>query len=47
MTQHHNEVRDAMGDLSALLWNQVRHELVIKEADPQEDVPALRADLAV
>ena len=29
------------------MWNQVRHEPVIWEADPQEDVPALRADLAV
>ena len=47
MTQHHNEVRHAMEDISALLWKQVRHELVIREADLKEDIPALRADLAV
>ena len=33
VTQHRN------GDLPALLWKQVRQELVIREADPQEDVP--------
>ena len=47
MTQRHNEVREAIGDLSALTWNQIKREPVIREADPQEDVPALRADLAV
>ena len=24
VAQHHNEVRDAIGDLSALVWNQVQ-----------------------
>ena len=45
--QRHNEVRDAFGDLSALVWKQVRHEPVVKEADNGIGPQALIADLAV
>ena len=32
VTQCHNEVRDAFGDLASLAWNQVMKEPVVKEA---------------
>ena len=45
--QQHNEVRDALGDLSALIWTQVTQEPVVREANSEENIPALRADLGV
>ena len=41
------EVRDAaVGDLAAPLWqSQVRCELVIRNVEPRQGIPALRADL--
>lgn len=32
--QRHNEVRDAFGDLVALVWGQVCREPVVKECNP-------------
>ena len=43
--QHHNEIRNAIGDLAALLWDQVPSEPVVKDAS--EDSDALIADLGV
>ena len=47
MTQRHNEVRDALGDLSELAWNQVKREPIIREANPSDQTPALITDLSV
>ena len=45
--KRHNEVRDTVGDLSALVWSPVNQEPIVKEANLQDNIPALRADLAV
>ena len=44
-TQHHNEVRDALGDLAALQYREVVHEPIVCDGD--ENSPALIADLVV
>ena len=30
--QRHNEIRDAIGDLAALVWGSVRHEPIVQDA---------------
>ena len=45
--QRHNVVRDALRDLSALAWNQVKREPFVKEANSLDLTPALIADLPV
>ena len=45
VTQHHNEVRDALGDLAALGYREVVREPVV--CDGNEVSPALIADLGV
>jgi hypothetical protein len=45
ITQRHNEVRDTIGDLSALAWSQVKREPIVREASSNS--PALIADLSV
>ena len=45
IVQRHNEIRDAIGDLAALLWNQVKREPVV--ADDCTDGETLIADLGV
>jgi len=45
VTQHHNEVRDVLGDLAALGYSEVVHEPVV--CDGNEVSPALIADLGV
>ena len=47
VTQRHNEVRDAFGELAALAWNQVVKEPVVREANSLSHTPALVADLSV
>ena len=47
VTQRHNEIRDALGDLSSLAWSQVKKEPIVKEADESSRSPALVADLSV
>ena len=32
ITQCHNEVRDAIGDLASLVWSSVKHEPIVKNA---------------
>ena len=44
IVQRHNEIRDAIGDLAALLWGQVKCELVVSE---DGDDGTLVADLGV
>ena len=45
--QRHNEVRDAFGDLGALVWHQVKREPIVKEANDACGSQALIADLAI
>jgi len=42
--QHHNEVRDAVGDLASLVWGQVVSEPVVRDASA--DSEALIVDLS-
>ena len=44
VTQCHNEVRDALGDLAALAYRDVICEPIVREVD---DAPALIADLGI
>ena len=46
VVQHHNEIRNAIGDLAALAWGQVRRETVVVEAGDQHS-ETLIADLCV
>jgi len=45
VTQHHNEVRDALGDLAALEYSEVVREPIV--CDGNEISPTLIADLGV
>ena len=45
--QRHSEVCDAIGDLSALVWTQVKREPVVGEADTVSGTQALIDGLAV
>ena len=45
VTQRHNEVRDALGDLAALGYREVVPERIVCDGD--NDSPALIADLGV
>ena len=47
VTQRHNEVRDAFGDLASIAWNHVVKESVVREANNASHSPALVADLSV
>ena len=46
VTQWHNEVRDALGDIASLAYKEVVREPVVREADDAR-IPALVADLGV
>ena len=35
VVQHHNEIRDAIGDLAVLAWGQLRCETVVVKAEDQ------------
>ena len=45
VTQRHNKVRDALGDLAALAYNDVIREPIVLEGN--DTVPALIADLGI
>ena len=45
VTQHYNEIREALGDLAALGYREVVHESTVHEG--HTDSPALIADLGV
>ena len=47
VTQRHNEVGDAFGDLASLAYSQVIKEPVVREAHNSFNSPALVADLSV
>ena len=46
VTQRHNEIRDALGDLLAMGFKEVLREPIVKEADDLTESPALIADLS-
>ena len=46
VTQRHNEVRDALGDLAAIVYKHVR-EPIVQEADDSSGRSALIADLSI
>ena len=46
VVQGHNKIRDAIGDLAALAWEQARHETVVVETGDQHG-ETLIADLCV
>jgi hypothetical protein len=43
----HNEIRDAVGDLSSLAWSSVHREPIVRDANDAINLPALVADLGV
>ena len=43
----HNEIRDCLGDMAALVWPQVIKEPVVREGDPASDDPGLYLDLGI
>ena len=43
--RRHNELRDAIRDLAALVWRYVHHELIIQDSSNEHDV--LVADLGI
>jgi hypothetical protein len=43
----HNEIRDAVGDISSLVWPSVQREPIVRDADDSKNISALVADLAV
>ena len=47
VTQRHNEIRDALGDLAAMGFKEVLREPVVRESDDTLGIPALIADLSV
>ena len=47
VTQRHNEVRDALGDIAALAYKEVVREPVMREADEAWRISALVVDLGV
>ena len=47
VTQRHNEIRDALGDLAAMRFKEVLREPVVRESDDTLGIPALIADLSV
>ena len=46
ITQHHNEVRDVIGNLASAVCKEVV-EPVVQEANDAEGVPSLIADLSI
>jgi len=47
IVQRHNEIKDAVGDLAAMVWGQVRREPVVSDALVNQTGETLIADLSV
>ena len=47
ITQHHNEIRDAIGDLASLVGSCVKREPIVKNAHDDDSGEVLIADLCV
>ena len=46
VTHRHHKAHGAFGDLTALVWNQIK-ELVVREASTLSHTPALVADISI
>ena len=44
VTQRHNEVGDALGNIAALAYKEVVRESLVREADENNGIPALVVD---
>ena len=47
VTQRHNEIRDALGDIASMAFKEVVREPIVKEANIALNSPALVANLGV
>ena len=47
VTQHHNDVRDALGDLASIVFNNVLKEPVVQEANTRYGTSDLIADISI
>ena len=47
ITQCHNEVRDALGEIAAMAFKEVIREPIVREADYQRGVSTLIANLGI
>jgi len=47
IVQWHDEIRDAVGDLAAMVWGLVRCELIVSDAAVDPSGETLVADLSV
>ena len=47
ITQHHNEIQNAIGDLTDLVWDSVKCELVVRDISHDDSGEALITDLCV
>ena len=47
VTQRHNEVRDALGDIAGMAYREVIREPIVRDANDSAGIPALVADLGV
>ena len=47
LIRRHNEIRDCLGDMAALVWPQVIREPVVWEGDPASDDPGMYLDLGI
>ena len=47
MIQHHNEIRDAIGDLASIVYKEVIWEPVVQEDNNACGIPSLIADLSI
>ena len=47
IVQRHNEIRDAVGDMAAMVWGQVRREPIVSDAVVDPSGETLVADLSV
>ena len=47
VTQRHNDVRDALGDLASIVFNNVLKEPIVQVASTRDGTPALIADISI
>ena len=47
VTQRHNEIRDALGDLASIAFRNVIKEPIVKEANIRDGTPALIVDISI
>ena len=47
MIQRHNEIKDSLGDVCAMVFPEVVREAIVREADEENGTGSLVADLGV